>query len=313
MGTHEQRQHEGRQRRGRGLVQIAVLAGIVAGILGFSSQPAQAHDFFVFERDACGAKIAKTTRTLTPTYWDCTFVDDFTTVGLDTTKWMPQRTKISNYTLGGECQVDTPANIGFVDNPTVSRTSNDYLWLTARREAAPFTCQGQGTKAWTTEHTGATVMTHTKFSQAYGRFEVRAAVPQNVSTQGAQFSFWLYRQDLQPAGEIDPMEWYSKYPGQGVPMLHGATGQFTAQDCFFDSSTGPWHTYTLEWTPRSIRVLYDGEVCLQNTNWSSTMPAPFDTPTMINLTIGLDPKHKDTTGSLPSEWSALIDYVKVWQ
>ena len=315
MGGRDQAvEVEGGRRRGRRLVQLVVLAGVVAGVLGLAPTTAGADlplsPTPVFRGDECGAPVIKGSRLARPTeYWDCTFVDDFKVPTLDTTKWAVQTTAGSGYTLGGECQVNTPANISF-DRGWV-RGSAEVLKLTARREDSTLDCSSKK-KTIQSDYTGATLMTHGKFTQAYGRFEVKAKLP-DVAVPGAQFSFWLWRQDGNPVGEIDPMEWYSAFPNQGIPMLHGAQWPWTNQSCTFDPAVGPWHTYTLEWSPRSIKVLYDGVVCLENTAWGANQPAPFDTPMMIALTIGLDPTTASNAAALPSSWTTEIDYVKVWQ
>ena len=260
-------------------------------------------------QDACGTLLPKAGGGT----WSCTLAEDFSTGTLDPAVWMAQQTLTSSYTLGGECVVDRPENISFVDDPATA-TASDHLRLTAREEAQPFLCEAsRPEKSFTTQHTGATVLTHGRFTQAYGRFEVRAKLP-DVTVPGAQFSFWMWRQDGNPVGEIDPMEWYSKFSDRGIPMLHGAEAPWTNNFCVFDPAKGPWHTYTLEWSPTTIRVLYDGVLCLENTSWGAGMPAPFDTPMMLALTIGLDPAHPEVPSTpLPASWSTDIDYVKVWQ
>lgn len=317
MRTAKQSTGRTKQRSSRRIaVALAVLGGALAGVLGTTTPSASADGMVTpamarYRLDECGLKPIKATVLGRTDYWDCTFVDNFTTGTLDTTKWTVQKTSISDFSLGGECVVDSPNNISFVDDPAIASTT-DHLRLTARREAAEFTCvSNKPANNFQATHTGATLMTYNKFTQAYGRFEVRAKLP-NITVPGAQFSFWLFRQDLQAAGEIDPMEWYSQYSDRGIPMLHGSAAPYTNHYCTFDTTKGPWHTYTLEWTPRSIKVLYDGVTCLHNTNVGPNAPAPFNTPMMVNLTLGLDPTHPDANGALPSSWNVDIDYVKVW-
>jgi hypothetical protein len=259
--------------------------------------------------DACGALVPKAGGGT----WSCTLAENFASGALDPAVWLAQRTRTSSYTLGGECVVDSPNNISFVDDPATA-TPSDHLRLTARKEAEPFFCEAsRPEKSFTTQHTGATVLTGGRFTQAYGRFEVRAKLP-DVTVPGAQFSFWMWRQDGNPVGEIDPMEWYSKFSDRGIPMLHGAESPWTNNFCVFDPAKGPWHTYTLEWSPQAIRIFYDGTLCLENTAWGASQPAPFDTPMMLALTIGLDPAHlEDPATPLPTSWSTDVDYVKVWQ
>jgi hypothetical protein len=127
------------------------------------------------------------------------------------------------------------------------------------------------------------------------------------------------------------MEWYSLYPDHGVPFLHYAhsgyvqngNGEWVPNDpnvtaaCFVGTMSD-WHTYTLEWTPTSIRILYDGNLCLENTNWTpinTSMPGPFDKPFMVSLTqaLGALGTGNAVNDQTPLPATATVDYVKVWE
>jgi beta-glucanase (GH16 family) len=117
-------------------------------------------------------------------------------------------------------------------------------------------------------------------------------------------------------------------PDRGIPFIHykgeGNDPKKTNNDCNFFSSTmtTDFHTYTMEWTPEAIRVYYDGQLCLENTNWMPTngisKPSPFDQPFNINLTQALGMfaspfNNFFTDGTTPLPATAEIDYVHVWQ
>jgi beta-glucanase (GH16 family) len=269
--------------------------------------------------DACGPKLPKVGGT---GEWSCTLNDGFDGSALDSNLWRVQTTAASGFGVGGECFVDDPDNIA---------VGGGNLSLTVREEAAPFLCQKPNPQDWTnptsfeTTYTAGSVLTDQNFSQAYGRFEIRARMPQS-QVPGLHFAFWLWPQTYTHgatwpmSGEIDIMEWYSRYPQHGVPYLHyaqtSADPNVTAP-CLVGTMSD-WHTYTLEWTPTSIRILYDGTLCLENTNWTpsnTSMPGPFDHPFMISLTqalgaLGTENAVNDQT---PLPATATIDYVKVWE
>ena len=140
--------------------------------------------------------------------WTCSFDTEFTGSSLDTSQWMPITTAASGYTSGlVACFVNSPNNIS---------VGNGYLSLTARKEAAPFTCTDPYGN-FTTQYTSGTVSTYGLFSQTYGRFEVSAKLPA-ATVAGLQSSLWLVPQNTTgtPA-EIDIAEIYSEFPTLAIP------------------------------------------------------------------------------------------------
>ena len=68
------------------------------------------------------------------------------------------------------------------------------------------------------------VGTKGKFSQTYGRFEVRAKWP-TADTSGIHGGFWMYPVEnvygrWPESGEIDVAEWWSSRPRLSLPSLH---------------------------------------------------------------------------------------------
>ena len=246
-------------------------------------------------------------------HWRCTFADEFSGPSLDTTKWIVQRTSVSGFHSGKECVAESPDNVA---------VSGGQLKLTVRQEAAPFVCNSPGGRSFVTQYSSGSIDTWRKFSQAFGRFEVRARFPAAM-VAGLQSAVWLYPQDLAygqwpKSGEIDIAETYSNYPDRAIPYLHyeqtpGDTG-VTRHTCKIKNLSA-FHTYAAVWTRRSITITYDGKVCLRHA-WnpaSLTAPAPFDKPFFIALTQALgtgtnafDP----ATTPLPA--TTEVDYVHVW-
>jgi hypothetical protein len=260
--------------------------------------------------DACGARIPKGSGG----YWGCTFSDDFDGNTLDRSKWLPQRTDTSGYVNG--------PNACFVDSPNNVSVSDGSLKLTARKEAAPFNCAGE----FTTQNTSGMVSTaQGRFSQTYGRYEIRAKVSA-AHVKGLQTSLWLWpvdstRYGQYPAsGEIDIAEMFSQYPDRAVPYVHYKPlllDPLATNTLCLISNLAAFHTYTLEWTENSIKILYDGKLCLLD-YWIPAAPLerpqPFDQPFFIALTqaLGIGTNEFDpATTPLPA--TTAVDYVRVWK
>jgi beta-glucanase (GH16 family) len=257
-----------------------------------------------------GTAIAKASGAL----WKCTVDDEFNGTTLNTALWVPSLTSTYGYHSGVECVVNTPNNIS---------VSGGYLNLTARKEAAPFVCKSPYGN-YTTQYTAATVSTSGKFSQAYGRFEVRAKFPA-ATVAGLQSSIWLFpeaatKYGVWPlSGEIDIAETYSQYPDRAIPFIHyGAAAldpNITNNYCML--APGVFNTYTAEWTTSSIKVMFNGTTCI-NDSWNPALPLagqqPFDQPFFISLTqaLGINTNVFDpATTPLPA--TTQIDYVRAWK
>jgi beta-glucanase (GH16 family) len=169
------------------------------------------------------------------------------------------------------------------------------------------------------------VNTSNLFSQAYGRFEVRARMPA-ATVQGLQESFWLWPEDATrfgawpTSGEIDIAEAYSQYPDRAIPYIHYTPAVFdpsvTNNMCTV-GSVADFHTYVAEWTPTSITISYDGQTCLVD-HWTPAFPLvapePFDQPFMIALTQALGiGGNTFIPGYTPLPATTQIDYVRVYK
>lgn len=211
----------------------------------------------------------------------------------------------------------------FVNSPNNISVANGVLNLTVRQEAAPFTCVDPKGN-YTTQYTSGAAMSFGKFSQAYGRFEVRAAFPA-ATVAGLQSSLWLWPNNpLQygayPAsGEIDIAEEYSLHADRAIPYVHYVPAaldwSITNNYCTI-SDVSAFHDYVLNWTSTSLSVTFDGKQCISDT-WNPASPLvkpqPFDQPFFINLTqalgIGSNVFNPATT---PLPATTQIDYVRVW-
>jgi beta-glucanase (GH16 family) len=257
--------------------------------------------------------------------WSCTFDDEFdSTTGdataLNTSWWIPQVTANSGYTTGPAtdvaCYENSPQNIS---------VSGGALHLTVRK-VTPFLCDGLPT-----EYTAGMVSTYERFTQTYGRFEVRALLPQ-ATAKGLQETLWLWpandtKYGKWPAsGEVDFAEFYSQYPTLDIPYIHydyntatvdpkTHTNTVTADSCKITLSQ--YNDYAVVWTPGSFTITVNGNTCLIDNyvaDGGLTAPEPFNQPFFIALTqaLGVDTNaFNPATTPLPATTS--IQYVRVWK
>jgi beta-glucanase (GH16 family) len=216
-----------------------------------------------------------------------------------------------------------------VNSPDNIAVAGGYLALTARKLAAPFSCASPA-GAYTTQYTSGMVSTFGTFSQTYGRFEVRAKLPQTTA-KGLQETLWLWPVNSTKyypysSGEIDFAEFYSQYYNLNVPYVHYTvdpntvnaltnTNIYTAVlGCKIDYTA--FNSYSLEWVPGKLTIGINGKTCLTNyyQPLGLSSPAPFDQPFFVALTqaLGVGSNAFDPA-STPLPATTLVDYVHVWK
>ena len=317
---------EARTRRPRRLAMVALLVALVAVVA--ETTPASA-DWPSLRRlldrltpivepvpepeptvpEPCGGSLPKAGGGT----WECTFSDEFSDAELDRTKWVPQQTATSGFAPGSACFVDDPANVSVADG---------VLRLTARRRLLPITCRSSSGAAFRTRVTSGSVSTFGKFSQAFGRFEVRAKFPA-TKVKGLQEALWLWPDDPLKygpwpySGEIDIAEVYSLNNDRAIPFLHYAATDYTdVTNNYCLLNPAQFHSYVAEWTETSIRILFDGNVCIDHEIAPVSpleAPQPFDHPFMVALTQALGVGTNAYTTSTPLPATTEVDYVRVWE
>lgn len=265
--------------------------------------------------DDCGPTLRKQDGSA----WECTLVEDFDGTSLDRSLWVPQRTDVTGWNNSEECVVDDPEHL---------EVSDGTLKIHTRKAAAPFTCKSPFGD-FTAEYKTASISTWSKFTQAYGRFEFRAKMP-DVKVQGIHSALWMWPENDQKygpwphSGEIDIAEFYSLYPDRSIPMLHyngpmeGLSGApdsgRTNYWCTYDPSQ--WTTYVAEWTTWGITISYGDQVCLRH-QWNPLAPLtgsqPFDQPFMLAISQGLGLQGNARTAETPALATLEVDWVKVWK
>ncbi len=260
--------------------------------------------------------------------WD----DEFNGTSIDTSKWTFQ-------TGGGgwgngelEYYTDPATKVG---QPN-AYVSNGVLHIDAIKE-------NYGGSTWTSARMNCT------FSQTYGVFEIRAALPYG---QGLWPAFWMMPQTntyggWPNSGEIDVMESHGQNLNDVWGTLHfGNPGTQTyldrgdptqSNDPYVLTSpqhnTTDWHTYAVDWEPGDIRLYVDG-YCYADFNGTSgvsgdgtgpawwvgnnpaTFPEPFNQPfyVLLNLAVG----GAGSWGGAPDATTPaldemLVDYVRIYQ
>lgn len=171
-----------------------------------------------------------------------------------------------------------------------------------------------------------------KFSQKYGRWEMRASLPLEAGvSKGIWPAFWL--RDSKGSGEIDIMEAigdpHDKLgvlpAGAYTSTIHESTGheagtvKIEKYHKDVDVRGDAYHVYAFEWTPAGMTFLYDGRAMWTATTrdnpWFATSFTGSGVNIRINTQVGegwmgfADPTRRDLT-KLPVDYK--IDYVRVW-
>ncbi|WP_183095969.1 glycoside hydrolase family 16 protein [Nocardioides stalactiti] len=296
---------------GRRLLVVALAIGllVVAAVATVQTRPDPADPFVVGPSDACGPVLAKPGGGT----WECSFFDDFDGDDLDLTRWITQDTARTGFKSGLTCYRGA-SNVA---------VRSGTLLLEARDEGTILNCDNPY-GSLRTPYTGGLVGTRTHFSQAYGRFEIRAKYP-TARTPGVHGAFWLYPLRLSygrwPAsGEIDVAEWWSNDPTLVLPTLHYNGRNFHADsgwDCRVED-VSEFHTYAVEWFAKEMRFSIDGEMCWAR-RWAPdaplVAPQPFDRPFSIILNMGVGTVDGTNPVSDATDLPAtfVIDYARAWR
>ena len=267
--------------------------------------------------------------------WKLTWADEFNGTSLDTSKW--------NY--DGSTFGDGNKEIACL-RPSNVTVGNGTMKITAKHEQN--VCPNETRPAefpngrpWSS----ASINTSGKFSQAEGRFEIRAKLP-----KGAGFwpAYWMTSQYYPfggngASGELDVFEIFGQSTtdlltsalwsyDSGSVCANGSRWSCTLinkHSSIPDSSAG-YHLYALEWDTTSIRWYFDNVKVFEigdgmQYKWSSAAPYPnpgapqypkpfVDTNPMklrVNLAVG-GVGGGATNSSTPSSASYDVDYVRVY-
>lgn len=174
------------------------------------------------------------------------------------------------------------------------------------------------------EYTSVRMNTAVKAEWMYGRFEIRAKLPQG---QGLWPAIWMLPTFANnggwPAGgEIDIMELLGHEPNVVHGTIHYRNdnghkytgGSYTLPSGDFASK---FHTFALEWEEEEMRWYVDDVLYLTQTEWahrSKPYPAPFNQKfhLLLNVAVGGNwGGNPDETTVFPQRME--VDYVRVYQ
>jgi len=173
-------------------------------------------------------------------------------------------------------------------------------------------------------YTSARLKTQGLFSFQYGRFEVRAKIPEG---QGLWPAIWLLGNNIAtvnwPAcGELDVMEHIDGGDPQNEGFdwvqgsIHGTNLNNGIQYHPAGFSAADWHIYGMIWTKGKIEYYVDSPANVYATFTPSTQGGswPFDSGpefVILNLAVGGDwPGQPDAATPFPSQF--LVDFVRVY-
>jgi len=249
--------------------------------------------------------------------WSCTYNDEFSGPELDRRYWVPQETEKSGFTTGTRttyaCALD--------DSSTIDVRGGNLVLSLVDLGDTRYCGQYRSSR-----YAYGQVMHHQTYSQTYGKYEVRAKIP-DLNVTGSQVSFWLWPESntygpWPASGELDFAEMYSSAPGIDKPFMHylpgdraGKNENVTHADC--PIKAGEYNTYGMEWEPGRVTMLLNGEVCMVN-NYSSAVAgdestAPFDHPFYLSLNQAMGTIGNEYSAGMPSRVSTEVDYVRVWR
>lgn len=288
-----------RQRR-RILPVLALGLGLVLSLLACATSGGHAGADASTVRCGPSASIRVGSKVLT-----CTFDDEFNGTALDPNRWAVQTTASSGWTTADTCYINHPATIS---------ESGGALHLVARTVSAPVSC-GRSTN---THHVGGAVMTKGRFSQTYGRFEIRARFPSSTLS-GFWGDLWLYPEKLTygawpNSGEIDIAEHWTGHPAYVSSSLHyrGSSGADSRACAVVDQTQ--FHVYRVDWGPSAMAFSIDDQPCFTR-SWIPTThtAAPFNKPFFVILSEGFGDFNLPMARTLPPVGPVDVDYVRVYR
>ncbi len=222
--------------------------------------------------------------------WKLTFEDNFEGSSLDLSKWNP------GDPWGRERNHELQAYV-----PDAFVVKDGVLRVCAQKQEAVYAGKQRS-------YTSGMMTTYGKFSQEYGRFEIRCRIPKG---KGMWPAFWLLPDPLAWPPEIDILEILGHEPAK-VYMTHhfrknGKRASHGGSWSGPDFSAG-FHNYAVEWSPEKIVWFIDG---VERYRSQDSIPHG-KMYILINLAVGGDwPGAPDEKTQFPAALE--VDYVRVYE
>ena len=272
--------------------------------------------------------------------WTLVWADEFDGATVDPARW----NLIADCWGGGnnerQCYTARPRNVG-IENGALVITAHQENYTGNAWPAAWAASQADPNAQATRSFTSAKLTTQGNASWLYGRFEMRARLPQG---QGTWPAFWMMPEEAHYgswplSGEIDIMETVNL--GVVCPTCEaGGENSFLGtlhfgalppgnvyrnrETSFPAALDGQFHTYGVIWQPGRFTWTVDGVPfgSLVTGDWwtqaSAAPQAPFDRPfhLILNLAIGGNWPESTALGGVATTGFPKrmeIDWVRVWQ
>ncbi len=230
--------------------------------------------------------------------------DEFETPGLpDTTKW--------TYDVGGKGWGNNELQYYTQSDPKNARIEDGMLIIEAHQDSME-----------NRAYTSARLLTRGKAGWKYGRFEIRARMPEGLGTWPA---IWMLS-DKKPMkwpldGEIDIMEHVGYNPNTVFGTIHSQNfnhiiGTQKSDSLVVADIESAFHVYTLNWTPTYIQWMVDDSLYFTTPkNNGSYEDWPFDQPFHLILNMAVGGNWGGHRGLDPLGWPRRmeVDYVRVYQ
>ena len=236
--------------------------------------------------------------------------DEFDYKGLpDTTKW--------GYDKGKGC----PENCGWGNNELQYYTWNRLD--NARVKKGKLIIEARKENFESAGYTSARIVSKNKGDWKYGRFEIKAKIPEG---RGMWPAIWMLPTKWEygswpHSGEIDIMENVGYWPDSVLGTIHtgaynGLKGTQKSGGLTVKKSSKKFHVYAVEWTAENISFLMDNQVYHVFKNEHTDAEAwPYDKEfhLLLNIAVGGNwgGKYGVDDNIFPQKME--VDYVRVYQ
>jgi len=228
-----------------------------------------------------------------PDQWDLVFVDEFDGEKLDYSKWTPR----DPWEVVRNDELQAYIVKAF-------QVQEGILKIICEDEPAFY----DGAKR---DYRSGMMTTSGKFSQRYGRFEIRCQVPKG---RGLWPAFWLLPDPPAWPPEIDILEILCQETDKVYLTNHwvnpadpgGGSLSVTEEFQGVDFADG-FHTIAIEWEKGEIRWYVDGTQRFRSRTGVPDVPMFV----MVNLAVGGWAGSPDASTRFPAEYR--VDYIKVWK
>ncbi len=172
-------------------------------------------------------------------------------------------------------------------------------------------------------YSSASISTQGLAEWKYGKFELRAKLPRG---RGLWPAIWMLGENRKEVGwpecgEIDIMEHVGFEKDSVFGTIHTKAynhmiGTQKGKKTFIEDPYTSYHIFSIEWTPKKIDFLLDGEIYNNVKNeYKTTAEWPFDQKFYLKLNIavggGLGGKKGIDDSIFPQQM--VVDYVRVYQ